>query len=624
MPSLAGFKLRFSFCAGVTDQSMLKAHASFAANYYDLRAVKWHTESLQYLSVLEEGEPIKYPTGIQIPWSQPLPFSYGDESLNPKYWAKEYNLAGHPLPGRLSPTQTSRVAHWAQQVDDAHVSDPYGTIQCGNSRSGEELQEARRGKLEITGSRPTPSLVNVLELSKEDFSGNGPGQSSCTSRAGGVQHGLEAMCRPRCPFICSFDFQLIGELDKNEPSNSTEPSHTLLVHDTLCQADRGGELGRFEKTPPLKAGTVSDGKKDPLLNLLPIVQTAIAKLFASLEVSSEVQPAVELQLGQIFIKGNTVPKRYQCSQSRPSEPFPWEEWDSIFDTRSGEGKAVTVFSPKLTAAWEDAYFIANLAHPTRKYMFECTPKSDVSTYQLLCLDQKTGAQASIEISNDSGPARICLCPHEIGTINIHFPNQTWDARICMTNQTPLDPQTYQSLRAIANHIWIHAVDGANPHLERLYTKTLDSQISIVSGELRRSIVYQARGTGKDVFLNLTQAEKLEISELSGGLCMFSAREETPFQSDALWEAKLLSMEIEKLSKMLCEADIKGFIHWSNSVSLRSSLHSLISCADSIVTNIDHVGYSSRKRVALNGSAISGSTRKGQSAASGLQTMATGN
>lgn len=387
------------------------------------------------------------------------------------------------------------------------------------------------------------------------------------------------------------------------------PESTQLRDIVRMDCENDG-LGQLRRSLPLRAGASSLADKAAASSLLSLIQKAVARLLTSLEIGAPSQSTFELQIGQIFTRGSSVSRRFQCSRSRPSEPLAPEEWEEVFDSRSGEGKAITIFSQNITSTWEDADYISNLPNPSRKHMFDSQPSSDTSAYRLICRNEKTGIQAVVEVLNDGRPAQVHPAAQEIGAINIHFPKQVWDAKISVSDTSTLDHDALSPFRAIADNLWIGAVDTTKPNVESLYSKRPDPCVSIVSAELRREIVYQARGTEKDVSLHLTRVEGLEIVELAGGFCAFLVGEEASGQSRTLWEAKLLSAEITKLFNEHSGSEIRGVSYWFASPSLKDPLHNLIHCADSIVRSIDDVGHSSRKRVAVSGSATKSSSKRG--------------
>ena len=372
----------------------------------------------------------------------------------------------------------------------------------------------------------------------------------------------------------------------------------------------------FRRFIPLKAGAKSEDNRASPMDLLSLAQKAMTEILASLELHSFTKSGVELQIGQIFTKATSVPRKFQCIQGQTSEPFPREDWGLIYTARSNEGKATTIFSQKITGAWEDAYCITNLPHPTRRHMFDKIPVGDVSTYRLLCLNEKTGDQAFIEISSNADGVRICPTSQEAGAVNLHFPRHIWDLRFVTVGEAPLSNEVIQPLRTIANNLWIHAVEDAkNPQIERLYSKKPEPHISILAVELRKEMIYNTRGTGKDISLHLTRVEDLKISELPGGFCASSAREEIPLAHTELWEAKLLSAELNKIVKESQHSDDKTMEAWAESSRLKDAVCNLLGCGDLIIRSINDVGHSSRKKVTLSRPGTKGSTKKGQSTAS---------
>ena len=576
---LPGHKFRFSFSTSVVDQALLKTDESFAMQHYDLRSVVWDTKSLQFLSVLGETSPIKYPKSVKNIWSEPSIFAHGPDSANPKYWTNEDNVSQRNLTGRLSPTQISRVTNWAQEVDDARASeDPFSIFKMDVPRAQEATRQPRRGQIEIVESRKTRPLLKQPDLLTRQFMDTGAAAS---------------------------ERLLI------DPPNQDESS----VHDTLKPIDVNDGRTKGQRSMPLRAAANLSKERPPKVDIASLVHKTIAEILASLELSGCLPAAVEIQFGQIFTKAISVPRRFRCSKDRPSEPFAREEWGLVYIGPSGNGKADTIFSPKITGAWEDAYFMVNLVHPNRKHMFSSTPTSDISTYRLLCLNERTGDQAFVEISNNTSSVRIKPKLNEIGATNIHFPRQVWDARVAVVGEAGLGQEESQPLRSIADNLWIHAIDNAKPGLERLYSKKVEPYVSIISAELRREMVYKARATGKDIAIHLTRVESLRIAELPGGFCAFSAKEEASSQSKELWEAKLTSAELNKFFNIKPDSDVKGIEHWLKSEPLREALHSLLNCADLVLRDIDDVGHSSRKKTSLSRSATKGSTRKAQSATS---------
>ena len=614
---LPGHKFRFSFSTSVVDQSLIKNNESFAIEYYDLRSVVWDTKSLQFLSVLGETSPIKYPKTVENVWSEPVIFAYGLDSANPKYWTNGDHASQRNLTGRLSPTKISRVTHWAEEVDDARASDdPFSIFEMASPSAQEANRPVRRGQIEIAEShiaRPflkQPGLL--IGQSTEPFPhASTASVSGPNSRLRGEDKGKDASS----PISRSRNGLANIEAASERESTDREKREESGVHDTLKSADANDGRTKTRNTALLRAAANSSKDKPSKVNITFLVHNTIAEILASLYLSGRLQSVVEVQIGQIFTKASSVPRRFQCIQDWPSEPFAREEWGSVYAGHCGDGKADTIFSPKITGAWEDAYFISNLAHPNGKHMFSSRPTSDISTYRLLCLNERTGDQAIVELSSDSSCPAIKPKPIEIGAMNIHFPRQVWDARVAVVGEASLGEETTQSLRSIADNIWIHAADDTKPGLERLYSKRIEPYVSIISAELRREIVYKTRAAEKDISIHLTRVDSLRIADLPGGFCAFSAKEEASSHSKELWEAKLTSAELDKFFNFKPDSNVKDIEHWLRSAPLKDALHNILICADLVLRNIDDVGHLSRKKTNLSRSATKGSTKKAQSATS---------
>ena len=610
-----GHKFRFSFSTSVVDQALIKANENFAIEYYDLRSVVWDTKSLQFLSVLGETSPIKYPKSVENVWSEPVILAYGLDSANPKYWGDGDDVSQRNLTGRLSPTKISRVTHWAEEVNDARASDdPFSIFEMDAPPNQPANRPARRGQIEIVESRTARPLLKQSDLltgqPTEPLHAS-TNSSDPNSRLRREARGKDASSAMSCLHTRLANLEAASQ---REPTDY-EKQEESRVHDTLKSTDVNDGRTKTRNTVPLKA-TANPGKDKPSkVDITFLVHRTIAEILASLYLSGHVQSVVEVQIGQIFTKASSVPRRFQCIQDWPSEPFAREEWGSVYAGHCGDGKADTIFSPKITGAWEDAYFISNLAHPNGKHMFSSTPTSDVSTYRLLCLNERTGDQAIVEISNDTRCPAIKPKVIEIGATNIHFPRQVWDARVAVVGEASLGQETSQSLRSIADHLWIHAADNTKPGLERLYSRRIEPYVSIISAELHREMVYKARATEKDIAIHLTRVESLRIADLPGGFCAFSAKEEASSYSKELWEAKLTSTELDKFFDIKPDSSVKAVEHWLRSAPLRDALHNLLSYADLVLRNIDDVGHLSRKKTSLSRSATKGSTKKAQSATS---------
>ena len=613
MPALPGHKFRFSFSAAIVDVALTQANADFATDYYDLRAVVWDAKSLQYLCTVSEGSPIRYPPHTPNRWSERANFAYGADHANPKNWTSEDCVLQRQLSGRLSPNQISRVAHWAQQVDEAQILDPLAMFGGGQLLESPVLKDAKRGRIEIVESSfqqpgPSPGLQNDEKICS-------PNELLATRVEQGAVDRTWSKSKSVTP--CPIPAVDAEPLNASISMGLPEQPEQASLQQPADQKTIYRELRDFRHTAPLKTGGEPTVRKDSSPSVFHRVSTAMVGLLASLEANRKRGTNIDLQIGQIFTRSTTIPRRYQCSQNRPSEPFAREEWATIFAPQQlSEGKAITLFSSKITNAWEDAEYIANLPHPTRKHMFEKTAESDILTYRVHLLNERSGDRTTIEITNNNKPAEIYAMRHDYGEINVHFPKNVWDARICLLYQDFPEPEAYDALRMLANNIWIGAVDEQGARHGKLYCKNPFPHISIVTVELRRDIVHQARGTDRDVSMHLVRVEVLEVTELAGGFCAFSAADNDQEHPGAWWEVRLVSKELNKLLHMREGIEVNGHHYWAQSQILQSSLHILLDFAELIVRNIDDVGCSSRTRIGMSASAVRGSSRRMRSAASG--------
>ena len=184
MEALPGHKLRFSFGSSVVDQSLVKGNECFAADYYEMHAVVWDSRSQQYLCIIGESSPIRYPPGTRNRWARPTPFACGADYLNPQNWANEHSVSRRAIIGRLSPTQISRVAHWAQQVDKAQESDTHEAPEGEREPDLETFLDEDRKKVELAKLQSIASANSYHDLltNQSDSSNQQPNDPSKGAR----------------------------------------------------------------------------------------------------------------------------------------------------------------------------------------------------------------------------------------------------------------------------------------------------------------------------------------------------------------------------------------------------------------------------------------------------------
>ena len=536
----------------MVDQSLVRRHDDFAAEYLELRAVVWDTRSLQWFSVVREGIPIQYPADTRSRWLVPQLFKYGDDSLRPAKWVRASEFLQRPTAGRLSPTQAQRVSHWAQQVDIAKGLEDGLTMSAGNraTDASYEIRHGRSGNVKAVPNRFT---------------------------AYAQRHTIQT---------------------NHHPLDETIPEQARSLRDSL-QAENVSDAKDFRKAPTLlKAPKQAlPVERDPQKKLDSLLHESIARLLASLDVSRVSPSGLEVQIGQIFTKRSAIPRSYRGSQIRTSEPFSPHEWESVYHSSSEPHR--TIFSPKVSGAWQDIEFMSNISDSSRRHLFQSLPQADVSTYMLSFVSEKSGNQAVLKISSDETRPQITPSRPAAGSVNLHFPKQVWDARFAVLKDGDLDRELERDIRPTAETIWIHG-GGLNPDLERLYAKRYASHVRLKSAELHREIVYTALGSGKDVSLHLSRVESLQCANLESGFCAFSRTEEDPERDHGLWEAKLASSQINELLTGGANHEIRDLRYWTESAPFYNALVALTRRVVETVNAMDDVGCSSRRKVAFNG------------------------
>ncbi|KAK2758721.1 hypothetical protein FQN54_003411 [Arachnomyces sp. PD_36] len=182
---------------------------------------------------------------------------------------------------------------------------------------------------------------------------------------------------------------------------------------------------------PSEDGTAQKEKKDkakkpevdPLLvNVYPLLKPILsaARYFPG-------PVSLEIQFGAIVIP--RLPGDYNGNM------FGIKDWNRFFYPSHGLAPPSTVFMNRLTTSGADVDYILDLkegrGENAIQYFEEKPSKRDV-TYEFHC---KTQAGPIIVNVGDTGEVLVTRADAELGSVNLHFPSQTWDARLVVSSQS---------------------------------------------------------------------------------------------------------------------------------------------------------------------------------------------
>ncbi|PWY71089.1 hypothetical protein BO94DRAFT_539628 [Aspergillus sclerotioniger CBS 115572] len=161
--------------------------------------------------------------------------------------------------------------------------------------------------------------------------------------------------------------------------------------------------------------------------------------------------SLEVQIGLLLMP--TIP---QICSERLISP---NEWVKIFQPRNGLAAPTTKFISRLTTSGADVDHLVNLKTSKaegKRPLFEQEYDEYNVSYEYHCRT-KTG-QLLVIVIDEQGNHTVRHPISPLGSVNLHFPGQIWDAMVainCITEHQPgASPEFEEAAQHMVDHLWI--------------------------------------------------------------------------------------------------------------------------------------------------------------------------
>lgn len=189
---------------------------------------------------------------------------------------------------------------------------------------------------------------------------------------------------------------------------------------------------------------------------------------------------LELQFGLIIIP--TLPGSYNGNM------FEMKDWKRFFYPSHGLVAPSTMFTDRLTTSGSDVDYILDLKDgkgPTTIQFFEEEPSKRDVVYEFHCKTKNTG-MIVISIS-DTGDTVVTRPETHLGSVNMHFPSQTWDARVVLSSKFEyvggVNAELDRAIQVLVDKLYVLPTKSR----VTMYTRTTDvNELDIVKVLVKRT------------------------------------------------------------------------------------------------------------------------------------------
>ncbi|KAL5336691.1 hypothetical protein BJX70DRAFT_409609 [Aspergillus crustosus] len=254
---------------------------------------------------------------------------------------------------------------------------------------------------------------------------------------------------------------------------------------------------------------------------------------------------LELQFGLILIP--VLPKT--CSKYITST-LSLNDWSKIFQPQSGTTAPSTKFVNRMSVCGSEIDHIMDLKTSKSRMFAEEYSEYNLS-YEFHC--KAKGNELVIITLDEKGKHSIQKQNSVLGAVNLHCPNQIWDARVVMTSALEYRHGADRDLDETAQHIADHLHIPAEKHLV-LYTSLPEtSKVEVQKVYMKRWTRHRYLSQGSEaqsIFLQVQEVQELIPGFVTMDKQHVRARYSTPgdmIQRGNLWyELSLVSPAIEAI------------------------------------------------------------------------------
>ncbi|MCJ1378368.1 hypothetical protein MMC17_001466 [Xylographa soralifera] len=288
----------------------------------------------------------------------------------------------------------------------------------------------------------------------------------------------------------------------------------------------------------------------------------------------------DVAIGCIYVKRTNLAREIQTG------PFAQADWPVAFQTRSGSGRAQTLFSSTLTTSWVDANFLVHLKLKDNTRVFSKTPAEVRVTYLVKCVNKHQNNEVVVEIEQD-GKHEIYHAPRTIGSVNCYFPKRVWDTAFGVTEFAAADIDPQDPVKAVVDNFWVRS----GPRIS-LGGQIPGREIGITNIQVRRQTSHQSIAN-PDLFLRLTEVQELIVQQHSPQqFRAYAAPEDQMIDDDnrLWWEASISSMVADNILLENRQLELGEIAQWSSDDIIGMAIiEDMFQLAEQVVTRIDSVG-----------------------------------
>ena len=183
----------------------------------------------------------------------------------------------------------------------------------------------------------------------------------------------------------------------------------------------------------------------------------------------------------------------------------------------------------------------------------------------------------------------------MGTLDWHFPERAWDARLRLTSEGFLATGHEKQVKSVIENLRMDVSEDGQS-LE-LWTKTIDDNLCIESITLCRETLHPVT-LYPDLILHMTEYQDLQARQLDDSENIYTGSiqaSKVMIRANRLWwGAKISSINAESILKENVTLKFGETATWNpSSITDKGVVRDLFAAASEVVRQIDHVGFFNR-------------------------------
>ncbi|MCJ1403948.1 hypothetical protein MMC11_007171 [Xylographa trunciseda] len=373
-----------------------------------------------------------------------------------------------------------------------------------------------------------------------------------------------------------------NKTDTHPPRDLNDLVGVRVSKPERLQENSEAQSREYRRIPHLKASktTIPDPKHPSLVSRVTEAMSTILETTRT----SYGRLKFDVAIGCVYVKKTNLAREIQTG------PFAQADWPVAFQTRSGSGRAQTLFSSPLTTCWVDATFLVDLKLKDNMRLFSKTPSMVRVTYLLKCVSKHRKNEVLVEIEQN-GNHEFYDAPRTIGSVNCFYPKRVWDTvfRVTESSVANIDPQ--DPVKAVVDNFWVRE----GPCIT-LGGQILGQETGITNVQVRRQTSHQSTAN-PDLFLHLTEVQDLIVQQRSPQQFLaYAAPEGQMIEDDnrLWWEAAISSMVADNILLENRQLELGEIARWlPDDIIGMAIIEDMFRLAEQVVTRIDSVGLGTK-------------------------------